>query len=212
MPQDFTGRVVAISGAASGMGFTTAQYLYSLGATISITDVRQDALDAAIPLIMSNSSKEDIKSAPTTSKGVLPNTQEILSASQNGKEYQAKIYGDRLLAIVTDVRSSVQVDCWIDQTVKAFGKLDHGANLAGVVGKGIGTQPLVELSDKDWAFVVDINLTGVFYAVRAQLKVIGKGGSIVNAASTAGLGMFSFLLIPCSYLLFSSLLPSSGLL
>jgi NAD(P)-dependent dehydrogenase (short-subunit alcohol dehydrogenase family) len=34
---------------------------------------------------------------------------------------------------------------------------------------------------------VDINLTGVFYALRAQLKVMGNGGSIVNAASTAGI-------------------------
>ncbi|KAF2423489.1 NAD(P)-binding protein [Tothia fuscella] len=151
MPADFTNHVIAVSGAASGIGFATAQYLYSLGATLSLTDIRQDALDAAIPLLT------------------------------------AKKYGERVLAVATDVRKSKQVDNWIEQTVKVFGRLDGAANLAGVVGRGIGTEPLTKLSDEAWSFVVDINLTGVFYAVRAQLRVMTKGASIVNAASTAGI-------------------------
>jgi NAD(P)-dependent dehydrogenase (short-subunit alcohol dehydrogenase family) len=185
MPQDFTGRVVAVSGAASGIGFATAQYLYSLGATLSITDIRQEALDAAVPLIIS--SPVQAASTSIVPKGLLQNTEDILSASRNDNENQVQLYGDRLLAIVTDVRASKQVDRWIEQTVKAFGKLDHAANLAGVVGRGIGRSLLTELTDDAWAFVLDINLTGVFYAMRAQLRALGKGGSIVNAASTAGI-------------------------
>jgi NAD(P)-dependent dehydrogenase (short-subunit alcohol dehydrogenase family) len=191
MPQDFTGRVVVLSGAASGIGFATAQYLYSLGATLSITDIRQEALDAAIPLLMTAAEgTSSTKPTPAMPKGVLQNTKDILSASsQNGgKKNKAHMYGDRLLAIATDVRSSKQVNQWIEETVRVFGKVDCCANLAGVVGRGIGTLPLVDLTDDDWAFVLDINLTGVFYAIRAQLKAMGKGGSIVNAASTAGIG------------------------
>jgi NAD(P)-dependent dehydrogenase (short-subunit alcohol dehydrogenase family) len=204
MPQDFTGRVVAVSGAASGIGFATAKYLYSLGATLSITDIRQDALDAAIPLL--TGSGDASEGSSVAGKGILQHTEDIHNQkSSDGNK--AKKYGDRLLAVVTDVRQSSQVDNWIEQTVAVFGKLDHAANLAGVVGRGIGmpsssirfsfrkwktncnpgTAPLTTLTDEAWAFVVDINLTGVFYALRAQLKVMKPGSSIVNAASTAGI-------------------------
>lgn len=51
-----SGKVVAISGAASGMGLATAKLLYPMGVKLSLTDVRKDALDAAIPEITSKSS------------------------------------------------------------------------------------------------------------------------------------------------------------
>ena len=40
---------------------------------------------------------------------------------------------------------------------------------------------------QDWDKLLNGNLMGVVRCVRAQLKVLGKGGSIVNAASVAGL-------------------------
>ena len=42
------GRVIAVTGAASGIGFATARLLASRGASISVADVRQEALDAAV--------------------------------------------------------------------------------------------------------------------------------------------------------------------
>ena len=42
------GRVIAVTGAASGIGFATARLLASRGASISVADVRQDALDTAV--------------------------------------------------------------------------------------------------------------------------------------------------------------------
>ncbi|KAF2106170.1 hypothetical protein BDV96DRAFT_337022 [Lophiotrema nucula] len=44
---DFSGRVVAITGAASGMGLATAQLLASRGALISLADINNDALQKA---------------------------------------------------------------------------------------------------------------------------------------------------------------------
>ena len=35
--------------------------------------------------------------------------------------------------------------------------------------------------------VLSVNLTGVMYCIRAQVKVMKRGGSIVNASSVAGL-------------------------
>ena len=79
--------------------------------------------------------------------------------------------------------------------MKQFGRLDGAANLAGVLGKP--GPKIEELEDEVWDRVMGINGKGLFYCVRAQLRVMGKGdgegkeakgGSIVNAASIAGLG------------------------
>ena len=44
---DFEGKVVALTGGASGMGLATAQIIHSRGASIAIADVDQAALDKA---------------------------------------------------------------------------------------------------------------------------------------------------------------------
>ena len=46
---------------------------------------------------------------------------------------------------------------------------------------------IAELSNEEWDFVVGVNLTGVFYCMRAELRAMAGPGSIVNAASVAGL-------------------------
>jgi NAD(P)-dependent dehydrogenase (short-subunit alcohol dehydrogenase family) len=148
-------KVIAVSGAASGIGLATSKHLYRLGARLSLTDIREDALQTAV--------KET-------------------TGGDNDPE--------KILITVTDVRVSKEVDVWIEKTVSHFGGLDGAANLAGVVGKHIGIHNITELSDEEWSFVMDINITGVFYALRAQLRAmqkLGKGGSVVNAASTAGI-------------------------
>ena len=44
----FEGRVIAITGAASGIALATARLMASRGASISLADVRQEPLDAAV--------------------------------------------------------------------------------------------------------------------------------------------------------------------
>lgn len=91
----------------------------------------------------------------------------------------------QILATTLDVRYSSDVDEWTTQTIKVFGKLDGAANLAGVfVEPSTGIRGM---EDKMWDFVLAVNLTGLMYCLRAQLKVISKGGSIVTTSSVAGL-------------------------
>lgn len=78
---------------------------------------------------------------------------------------------------VIDVRKSDSVDNWIKDTVQTFGKLDGAVNMAGVITKAT---PITELSDDEWNFSFDVNVRGVMACLRAQLKAMTKGGSIVS--------------------------------
>lgn len=86
-----------------------------------------------------------------------------------------------------DVRRADQVEAWISKTIQYFGKLTGAANLAGVTGKGLGKHKVTEIEASDYDLIMDVNLKGVFHCLQAQLKAIEDGGSIVNAASIAGL-------------------------
>lgn len=96
-----------------------------------------------------------------------------------------------LLATKVDVRDIAQVESWISETVKKFGRLDGAANLAGIVGNKPGSNFVPEQDEGDWDRIIGINLTGVMHSLKAELKAMQSqsppSGSIVNAASTAGL-------------------------
>lgn len=76
-------------------------------------------------------------------------------------------------------RHLVQVAC------DTYGRVDIACNNAGVSGEFALT---AALSDRQWQEVIDLNLTGVFFGVRAQLEAMlpRGGGVIVNIASILG--------------------------
>jgi len=92
-----------------------------------------------------------------------------------------------ILSTVLDVRMESDVERWITNTVKTFGSLSGAANLAGVFGKCTNIANVAEMERADWDFVIGVNLTGLFNCIKAELKVVKAGASIVNAASLAGL-------------------------
>ncbi|KAL4898371.1 putative oxidoreductase [Aspergillus ambiguus] len=82
-----------------------------------------------------------------------------------------------------DVRDAKSVESWVERTVKEFGPLDGAANIAGVF-KGFPGQTVGEEDQKNWQFMMDVNLTGAMHCMRFQVpKMNRNGGSIVNAAS-----------------------------
>ena len=106
---------------------------------------------------------------------------EIKNANIDAK---LQIYGK-----VVDVSKSDQVDAWIAETIAKFGRIDGAANVAGVEGGPDGGifKNIVDISDEHWNHILGINATGLFYCLRAELRVMDKGGSILNVASMAGL-------------------------
>lgn len=132
----------------------TARILAQRGAILSLVDTNKQGLDEAI------------KSLP----------------------------GEKHISTVVDVQNSSEVDLWIDKTVSKLGSLHGAVNLAGVVGP---MSPITDLTSNDWDYVMGmllylqnwkyfnllqtgVNGKGVFNCLRAQLRAINDGGSIVS--------------------------------
>lgn len=92
----------------------------------------------------------------------------------------------QVITIVADVSKEADVKKYVDETVKAFGRIDGFYNNAGIEGK----QALMTDYDVDvFKKVIDINLMGVFYGMRYVIPVMQqhKYGRIVNVASVGGI-------------------------
>jgi NADP-dependent 3-hydroxy acid dehydrogenase YdfG len=83
-----------------------------------------------------------------------------------------------------DVRDPAQVDAIVSATVDAFGGLDIVIPNAGVGAYG----PFLDLAPDFLEEMIDVNLKGTLYAVRAALPhLLERGeGDIVTVASEAG--------------------------
>ena len=92
-----------------------------------------------------------------------------------------------------DVSSSSSVTSWISGVVKKFGQLDGAVNAAGIAQQvGARKSPaILSESDDMWKRTIGVNLEGVFYSCREQIKVMmdlpKSPRSIVNIASIASL-------------------------
>lgn len=95
--------------------------------------------------------------------------------------------GREAIALVLDISSSKDVEAMVNNTLERFGRIDMLVHCAAVRGP-VGT-PVVELSEKDWRTILDVNTTGSFLIAKAVAKSMisrGEGGRIVLIASMAG--------------------------
>lgn len=88
---------------------------------------------------------------------------------------------------VLDVTDEESVDRLVDEVVETHGRLDLAANVAGISGTFAN---VVDAATEDWARTLRVNLDGVFFCLRAELRAMrggGEGGAVVNVSSGAGL-------------------------
>ncbi|WP_275461359.1 SDR family oxidoreductase [Streptomyces noursei] len=92
---------------------------------------------------------------------------------------------DRVAGLPCDVTDEAQVAALYALAEERHGRLDIVVNNAGLGG----TADLVDMTDDQWAKVLDVTLNGTFRCTRAALrrmKATGSGGVIVNNASVIG--------------------------
>lgn len=92
--------------------------------------------------------------------------------------------GGKALPVVCDVTNSSQVKDAVAAVVKEYGKVDILVNNAGSNILGLTENR----SDEDWAKMLDLNLTSLFYCAREFGKemIKNKHGRIINIASAYG--------------------------
>ncbi|GGN61719.1 short-chain dehydrogenase [Novosphingobium indicum] len=85
-----------------------------------------------------------------------------------------------------DVSRPAEMEAAVAAAVGRWGHLHLAFNNAGTVP---APRPTAKVAVEDWARVIEINLSSVFYSMRAQIPAIiaAGGGAIVNTASTTGL-------------------------
>ena len=87
-------------------------------------------------------------------------------------------------AYVANVAKSDDVDAAFKKITADFERIDILVNNAGITRDNL----LIRLKDKDWASVIEVNLTGTFNCTKAAARPMmkAKSGKIVNVASVVG--------------------------
>ncbi len=170
------GKVALITGAGSGIGRAIAHRFSEEGAKVVVNDLKLAA----------------------------------------AKKTLGELKKGRGLAVAADVSDSAAVRRMFAKVDKELGRLDILVNNAGIAvsnpddyerlnelsdarieemmsGVGINTPWAIteNLTDEDWHKMIDVHLTGTFYCAREALRRMsasGRGGTIINMSSIAGLG------------------------
>jgi NAD(P)-dependent dehydrogenase (short-subunit alcohol dehydrogenase family) len=98
---------------------------------------------------------------------------------------QIRSAGGQGEAMACDVADWNSVAALAERVQKTFGRLDVLVNNAGIGWSG---GPLHTMPPEKWDPVLNTNLRGVFYTIRAfvPLMISGGGGDIINISSIAG--------------------------
>ena len=94
--------------------------------------------------------------------------------------YPGKASGEEM-----DVTSKESVKAAFARVYQKFGHFDILVNNAGICNL---SQPFEDIDEDKWDQVMDVNLKGILYCVKAVIPVLKKqnSGSIINVASLAG--------------------------
>jgi len=98
--------------------------------------------------------------------------------------------GFRSLAIKADVRFLKDIKNLVRKTVSKFGRIDMLVNNAGV----IIAKHLEKTSEKEWDYVINVNLKGTFLCCKEVIPIMKKRkkGVIVNISSAGKAGYPKF--------------------
>lgn len=95
---------------------------------------------------------------------------------------------DNVLPIKSDVKDFNDEQNAVNKIVEHFGQLD-----VVIANAGVGIfEPVEDLTIENWHTMIDTNLTGVFYTLKASIAALKKTkGYFISIASLAGINFFA---------------------
>ncbi|MDL9978411.1 SDR family NAD(P)-dependent oxidoreductase [Microbacterium sp. ASV49] len=90
--------------------------------------------------------------------------------------------GGEGLVVDLDVSRTDSVEQFVEEAVRAFGRVDHVIAGAGILRRA----PFESMTDAQWEEVLQVDLHGVMRMARAAAPHLGRGGSITAISSIAG--------------------------
>lgn len=109
----------------------------------------------------------------------------VADINEAGAEQVAKAIGG--VAVGGDISTEAGNQAAVDAALRAFGGLDIVVNNAGWTFRN---KPILETTEAEFDKVFAINVKSVFWMARVAVPVLqrqGRGGSIINISSTAGI-------------------------
>lgn len=159
-PGRLKGKTAVVTGAARGIGRAIAVAFAKEGCDVLGLDIARSA--------------SSITAYPAATEDELEETGKLVD-----KE------GRRFLSYKADIRDLDALKKAAELVMEKFGKLDILVANAGIQG----FKPLLEMEDKHWHDVIDVNLTGTANTLRAFAPLLVKnktGGRIIVTSSTQG--------------------------
>src|SRR6201997_2791481 len=159
------GKVALVTGAGRGQGRSHALRLASEGADVIAFDIGPGRVETISYELASE-------------------------ADLDATVAEIEAMGRRAVKAIADVRSLSDLQAAVDTGLSQLGKIDIVCANAGIGSWAVAW----EMTEQQWKDMIDINLTGVFNAVRAALPSMverGEGGSLVLTSSTAGLRAYA---------------------
>jgi 3-oxoacyl-[acyl-carrier protein] reductase len=111
----------------------------------------------------------------------------VADLNADGARRVASSLGAAAVAIGGDVSKGPDCAAMIDRAVSAFGGLDIVVNNAGTTHRN---KPLLEVTEAEFDRVYAVNVKSIYWMAQAAVPVLraqGRGGSIINIGSTAGI-------------------------
>lgn len=159
---DFTGKVVLVTGASSGIGRATAELFGQCGASVAVSYLKNRAgAEAAVASISSNG-----------------------AAYAAGAAAAVGVAVPRAISVQADVTEKSEVERLVREVEESLGPIDVLVNNAGSLVERLGT---LDLTEDRWDEVMDLNVKSAFFAAQAAIPKMleNGGGAIVNVTSIA---------------------------
>ncbi|HKV37581.1 MAG TPA: glucose 1-dehydrogenase [Blastocatellia bacterium] len=110
---------------------------------------------------------------------VVPTSRRLKEVETAAREIEER--GRRSLSVTSDVCARPSIQHLLEESIKAFGKVDILVNSAGTTKRG----PTLDFSEEDWDGVIETNLTGTLRACQifGRHMLEREYGRIINIAS-----------------------------